>query len=150
MRVVRRILIGWFVFVVGSAVAALLVRRFVPEFGDEDDDIFSLVAAMDGRDFTSTADALRSGEITAVMGGIDLDLTQAHIVDGATLSLRAFMGGMDVRVPAGWRVEVTSRTFMGGVANRTDPDGRPDDAPVLVVDTSIVMGGIDIRPAESD
>jgi len=34
---------------------------------------------------------------------------------------------------------------MGGLVNRTDPDGIGDDAPILVIDATITMGGIEIH-----
>jgi hypothetical protein len=60
------------------------------------------------------------------------------------------MGGIDVVVPPGWRVEVMGRSVMGGVANLTDPDVLADDAPVLLVDALAMMGGIEIHAAEVD
>jgi hypothetical protein len=55
------------------------------------------------------------------------------------------MGGIDVLVPAGWRVEVAKSVVMGGITNRTDPDGGDHDAPLLLIDAVIAMGGIEIR-----
>jgi hypothetical protein len=34
---------------------------------------------------------------------------------------------------------------MGGITNRTDPDGGDHDAPLLLIDAVIAMGGIEIR-----
>lgn len=82
------------------------------------------------------------------MGGIELDLVDAAVAPGAYLVLRAFMGGIDVVVPSGWRVEVMGRSVMGGVANLTDPDSLGDDTPVLLVDALAVMGGIEIHAEE--
>lgn len=145
MRVLRRVVIGFFIYAAACVAAAFTVRAMVPEFGEEDDDAFSVVAAMDGRSFDSSASALRTGSVMAFMGGVELDLRQAGIVDGATLSLRAIMGGVDVLVPAGWRVEVAKSVVMGGITNRTDPDGVDPAAPLLLIDAAIVMGGIEIR-----
>lgn len=145
MRVFRRLVIGFFIFAASCTVAAFSVRSLVPEFGEKDDDAFSLVAAMAGRKFESSAPALRTGSVMAFMGGVELDLRHASIVDGATLSLRAFMGGIDVTVPVGWRVEVARSVVMGGITNRTDPDGGDPDAPLLLIDAVIAMGGIEIR-----
>lgn len=145
MKIIRRILMGWLAVTVASILGALAVRRFVPAFGGESDDVFSLVYAMSGGEFASSAPALRSGEVTAFMGGAEIDLRGATLGRGATLDLRAWMGGIDVVVPASWRVEVASSVFMGGVANLTDPDSSDEEAPLLVVSASALMGGVEIH-----
>lgn len=145
MKILRRILIGWLALIVASILGALAVRRFVPAFGGESDDVFSLVYAMSGGEFASSASALRSGEVTAFMGGAEIDLRGATLDTNATLDLRAWMGGIDVVVPASWRVEIASSVFMGGVANLTDPDGTDANAPLLVVSASAFMGGIEVH-----
>ena len=147
MRIVKRVLIGYAFVVVASVIATLVVRRVVPEFGDESDDVVSLVAAMGGRSFSSRSDALRSVEAVACMGGIEIDLTHAQIVDGARLRMHAVMGGIQVTVPSGWRVNVVSRSVMGGVDNGL-ARSTDTDAPLLVVEASAIMGGIDIRPGD--
>ena len=145
VKILKRIAIGWAAVTAASVLGALAVRRFVPAFGGESDDVFSLVYAMSGGEFVSSARALRSGEVTAFMGGAEIDLRGAELDAGSSLDLRAWMGGIDVVVPASWRVEVASSVFMGGVANLTDPDGAGEDAPLLVVTASALMGGIEIH-----
>lgn len=145
MRLVKRIVIGYVAFVVSTLVAAVAVRRMVPEFGTESDDVVSLVASMAGREFRSSAAALRSIAALAFMGGIEIDLRNADIVDGATLDLRAIMGGIDVIVPEGWRVETATSAFLGGVGSRVNPDAVGDDAPLLLVEASAMLGGIEIH-----
>ncbi|MEN8039871.1 MAG: LiaF domain-containing protein [Actinomycetota bacterium] len=148
MKTLKNILF-WFVAVTASsAVAALVVKNRTPEFGDENDDVFSVVAAMGGRVFESKTQSLTEARATAFMGGIELDLLDAELAPGAFLTLRAVMGGIDVIVPAHWRVEVMARSLMGGVGNLSDPDADADQTPVLLVDALAVVGGIEIHAAE--
>lgn len=148
MRFIRRVIFGLAVAMATSVVAGLVVRRQVPAFGSEDDAEFSLVAAMDGAVFDARSKELIEARATAFMGGIELNLVDAHLSPGAFLTLRAVMGGIDVVVPSAWRVEVMARTVMGGIANLTSPDAVTDDAPVLMVDALAVMGGIEIHAEE--
>ena len=150
MKVIRRIVLAFVGFSVLNVLASFAVRRFMPAYGGEADDDVSIVSSMSGVNFKSQADALRSIAVVAYMGGVELDLTGASIVDGAVVSIRAMMGGVEVTVPETWRVEVTSSVFMGGVGNLTDPDAVGDDAPVLVIDTVAVMGGVEVRWPERD
>ena len=66
MRVLRRAVIGFFIYIAACTVAALTVRSLIPEFGEEGDDAFSVVAAMGGRKFRSFAPMLRSGTTKGV------------------------------------------------------------------------------------
>jgi len=142
----RRILIGIVLFNVLAVVAAQVAKRRLPTYGDQDSETFALVAAMDGIEFVSRSEALRSGSGTAVMGGMAIDLTEVQSADTITLDLKAIMGGIDVLVPAHWRVEMASTSIMGGTENLTDPDTAADDATVLVVDARAYLGGITVRP----
>ncbi len=146
MRWLRRILIGIVLFNVLAVAAAQVAKRRLPSYGDQDSETFALVAAMDGIEFVSRSVALRAGSGTAVMGGMTIDLTEVQSADTVTLDLKAIMGGIDVLVPADWRVEMTSTSIMGGTENLTDPDTAADDATVLVVDARAYLGGIAVRP----
>lgn len=149
MRFIKRFFLGWALVAASSVAAVFVVRSRVPAFGAEDDAQFSVVAAMDGAVFESRTRGFVEARATAFMGGIELDLTGAHLAPGAYLTLRAVMGGIDVIVPAHWRVEVMARSVMGGIGNLTDPDLHDDDAPLLVVDALAVMGGIEVHAEEA-
>lgn len=150
MKWLRRILIGIVLFNVLAVVAAQVAKRRLPTYGDQDSETFALVAAMDGIEFVSRSEALRFGSGTAVMGGMAIDLTEVQSADTITLDVTAIMGGIDVLVPAHWRVEMASTSIMGGTENLTDPDTAADDATVLVVDARAYLGGITVRPKSTD
>lgn len=80
----------------------------------------------------------------AWFGGISVDLRQATLAPGAHLAIGTLAGGIDVKVPAAWRVESTARAIFGGVS---DDVTEPDDAgaPTLTVETTTVFGGVSIR-----
>jgi hypothetical protein len=150
MKFLKRVLIGWLALVVASIAAAFTVKKAVPVFGDEGDDSFSIVAVIGGRDFESSAERFSEGSALALMGGINLDLTSAILAPGAKLHLRAFMGGIEISVPASWRVEVIATERMGEVTHDLDEDGQNDEGPLLLVYASATMGGISIsRSRES-
>jgi len=145
VRIFRRIFVAVTVLNLLFVTAAFIVKKITPQFGDEDSDSFSVLAAMNGLEFASRAESLTTGEATAFLGGIELDLSRAHITGEARLEVRAIMGGIDVAVPADWRVEMDARSFAGDVQNATDPDGVEDDAPVLIVTADAWFGGVLIR-----
>jgi len=147
MRILKRVLLGLFLLNVLLVAAALVAKRMLPAYGDDDSDVFAAVAAMDGAEVVNRSDSFRAGTGTAVMGGMTIDLTEAEISTSATLELTAVSGGIDVTVPANWRVEMASTVFAGGVENLTDPDALDDEAPLLLVDARAYFGGIAIRSA---
>ena len=130
----------------------ILARRFERGAGFAEADEFRIAAFWGGREFGSTAPALRSGWAVAVLGGVALDLRDATLApEGASLSLRATMGGMAVTVPEGWRVIVEKDVTAGAVDVRTaDPDDLPADAPTLHVTAAAQSGGIVISTSEDD
>ncbi|MGH2822066.1 MAG: LiaF domain-containing protein, partial [Thermoleophilaceae bacterium] len=86
--------------------------------------------------------------VVNLMGGADLDLTEA-IVESAETEIRVFslMGGSDVVVPEGVHVELSGFAFMGG--NDFRLEGRPAPpagAPVVRVHAYSIMGGTDVKP----
>lgn len=141
LRAVRRFL------VVGAllwGVGQLLARRFTE--GDAGSDEFSLAAIFGGAERTSTATALRRGRCLVVCGGVQLDLREA-VLDpaGAELLVDATCGGVQVLVPASWRVTVAMEPKAGGVDVRVTPvETLSDDAPSLTVRGVARMGGVQI------
>ena len=116
-KLLKRIVVFFVGFNLAIIAAAMVAKRRLPTYGDKDSDEFALVAAMDGVEFSSQAQALRYGSGTAVAGGMEIDLTEAQPEGTATLDLRAVAGGIDVVVPADWKVEMTSSVIMGGTDN---------------------------------
>jgi LiaF transmembrane domain len=87
----------------------------------------------------------RGGELTAIMGGIELDLRQAKIREGqAVIHVFALWGGIELRVPKEWRVDLPLVALLGGYDDKTDQSPAPD-APVLVIKGSAIMAGLEIK-----
>ncbi len=85
----------------------------------------------------------RGGYVTAVMGGVELDLRNCRIgASPAVLDVVAFWGGIDLKVPAEWRVETSVVPFMGGFEQKTTPLAESEAAPRLVVRGYSIMGGV--------
>ncbi|HYJ00293.1 MAG TPA: DUF1707 domain-containing protein [Thermoleophilaceae bacterium] len=87
--------------------------------------------------------------IVNVMGGVDLDLSQATIVGGElTVTIVSIMGGSTIRVPHGVRIDRSGFSVMGGDSVKSfDGPPPPPDAPVVRIRTFNLMGGNTIRPS---
>ena len=88
--------------------------------------------------------AFRGGELTAVMGGCELDLRHAAINGEAVFEVFALWGGIEIRVPEDWTVISHVTPILGGVDDQTRP---PQNAGRhrLVLRGFIVMAGIEIK-----
>ena len=86
----------------------------------------------------------RGGSASAFMGGVNLDLREADIAgDRAVIHVFAMWGGLEIRVPEEWTVEVGVTAIMGGVEDKTR--GPAAAGKRLVLRGTVIMGGIEIR-----
>jgi hypothetical protein len=139
----------YLVFVVASLGAALLIKRRRHSIGDETSDEIDLVTIFEGRELESRATAFRGGRWIAMFGGGELDLREATLApEGATLTTWAIMGGGDIQVPDGWKVEVTSKACMGGTGVQRPHATEDPNAPTLRVKVRAIMGGVAITSGE--
>lgn len=124
----------------------LVLQNFRIPPGIESADTVSLFAVWGGSQRTSNAAEFRGGDMTAIMGGCELDLRQANISDGnvATIDLLAVMGGHVIRVPEDWSVQTRVIPFMGGVDEKR-PTAKPGSSKTLVLRGFIMMGGLEIK-----
>ena len=78
------------------------------------------------------------------MGGCELDLRGASIQSGvAVLDVFAFWGGIEMKVPQDWSVEVQAMPILGGIEEKTVQPKEGNKK--LIVKGYVVMGGVEIR-----
>ena len=106
--------------------------------------LVSAFALLSGVSRGNNSAAFRGGELTAVMGGCDLDLRQAAIDGDAVIEVFAMWGGIEIRVPDDWTVVMRVTPLLGGVADSTRP---PQGASRhrLVVRGIALMGGVEVK-----
>jgi hypothetical protein len=150
--VVRRVLVG--VALAGLArvllgvLARLAARRL--DQGDENSTGIRRVLAMGGVELRPTNPALSRFRMDSVMGGGLLDLTAIPPVPGGIdVTVRAVMGGLRLRVPAGWTAWWSFRGAMGGVAADAGIERVTDRATADVrVHAGAIMGGVSIETTD--
>jgi DUF1707 SHOCT-like domain len=82
----------------------------------------------------------------AMMGGCSLDLRAAQLsAPVITINVVAIMGGVEVIVPPGVRVEMHGLPLMGGWSNHVPDAELPPDAPEVHVRGFALMGGVEVR-----
>lgn len=100
-------------------------------------------AIMSGHNLSVSSQDFRFGELTAVMGGVDIDFRPASMQSQATLRVLAVMGGIEVKVPPDWSVECRATVFLGGVEDKTVPPAQATKC--LVIEGFVMMGGVEVK-----
>ena len=87
----------------------------------------------------------RNLKVIAMMGGADIDFTNAVIpAEGIEIKCFCFMGGAEIRVPAGVNVKTRGFAFMGGFENHTSGEAFPG-MPTIYIRGFSFMGGVEIK-----
>lgn len=131
-----------FLVVVGLIIIFRMPGRNVPAGVGED--VVRTSALFASNELLVTSQRFRGGAVTAIFGGVELDLRQATLdPGGATLAATAVFGAVEVVVPRGWRVEANGTPIFGGLSNQVQP--AEGGAPTLTVDATVLFGGATIK-----
>ena len=138
-----------FIAIIGAKLVFDVFRRKPPSRMDRGIDADSVVHAfafMAGVGKRSVSSDYRGGDANAIMGGVELDLREAQIAPGqeAVLDAFAFWGGVEIKVPATWRVVSQVMPLMGAYEDNTASKGD-GTGPTLVVRGLAIMGGIEVK-----
>lgn len=99
-------------------------------------------AIFSGCDMNYDGEVFEGAELTAVFGGVECDLRKAVIEKDCAIRVSAIFGGIDIFVPAGINVKVSSNSIFGGVSNKT---AVHQNAPTLYISGTCMFGGAEIK-----
>jgi predicted membrane protein len=104
----------------------------------------SATAVLGGVNRGNNSPAFTGGDLTAILGGCEIDLRQASIDGEAVIDVFALWGGIEIRVPEDWTVVSRVVPILGGVEDKT----RPPQTAVgkrLVVRGFVIMAGVEMK-----
>jgi hypothetical protein len=105
----------------------------------------TLVSILSGAERKGMWKVPKKLNLVAILGGTDLDFSQAIFPPGVTeINVLCFMGGIDIKVPQGVNVDNQCIALMGGVDNKCIETGE-SNGPTLRITGFIFMGGLDIK-----
>ncbi|WP_097133061.1 LiaF transmembrane domain-containing protein [Pedobacter xixiisoli] len=89
---------------------------------------------------------LKGGEITAVFGGGDINLTQADFEGQVVLDVTAIFGGVKIVVPPTWQIKSEVTAVFGGVDDKRTiyPAGEQVNKLVIIRGT-VLFGGVEFK-----
>ena len=122
------------VFSIGSAN-----RKRAEESGTDDNEKVAIFYGEQSRvrgDYTG-------GSATAIFGGVDLDLRQANIKDGAIIDVFTFCGGININLPDDVIVKNEVRGILGGSDDKTM--SKPSAKKTIYLRGECVLGGLEIK-----
>jgi hypothetical protein len=130
-----------------AAVPPLVPSSEVPPRG-------AIFAVMGGHERGGSWIVPRQLKVVVLMGGAEIDLREARFGAGVTeIEIFVMMGGVDIIVPPGVRVESMGATFMGGFELKAgDATALSPVHPTLRLSGLAIMGGVETEtrlPGES-
>jgi predicted membrane protein len=108
--------------------------------------VLSAKAILGGVERRVISQDFRGGDVTAIMGGCNLDFRGASIKppNQPVLEVFALCGGIEIRVPEDWTVVSELEVILGGVDERKA--GPPkDESKRFILRGTVLMGGVEVK-----
>lgn len=106
-------------------------------------DVFSM---MGGVKKNVISKEFKGGEITCIMGGAEVNLSQADFEGRAVLEITQIFGGTTLIIPANWQIESESVAILGGIDDKRNvAEHHYPSTKILVLKGVTFFGGIEIK-----
>jgi predicted membrane protein len=144
------LLIGAGLLLMWNALDARKRRAEVSPAGSDPRTTLNEAVVFGGLERRMTSQDFQGGDVTAIFGGVELDLTEANMqANEAILAITAIFGGVEVRVPSSWQVAYRGSPIFGGVEDKTrtarvDDPANPNPK-TLVITGAVIFGGLEIK-----
>lgn len=116
--------------------------------GNINKDFIDDVAIFGGGEKVISSNNFKGGNITAIFGGSQIDLTACKLADGNNvLNITAIFGGSTIIVPREWHVLLNVTPLFGGFSNkiRREPNLVIDQSRTLIIKGIAMFGGGEIK-----
>lgn len=88
---------------------------------------------------------VQDARFVVAFGGLTLDLRHAHLNGDAFFDCYTLFGGIELRVPAGWRVVLDMQSFFGGCDMTGAAPQVADSSPTLHIKGISLFGGVEVE-----
>lgn len=112
------------------------------------DDYVDYVNIFSGGERQIVSQNFRGGKISAVFGGIELDLTKANLAPGVSeMEIACIFGGATIIVPDDWWVTIEVTPILGGFSDsrKLSPGRVVDSSKHLVIKGAVIFGGGEVK-----
>jgi hypothetical protein len=110
----------------------------------DDSTVTHAFAMLGGSVHRVTSQDFRGGDATALLGGVEMDLTRADLKGEAVIDAFAMWGGVEIKVPDTWTVILQGTPILGAVED-SRRNTKSDPAKRLVIRGTAIMGGVEVK-----
>ncbi len=139
------------IFIIIGVIFIFSKRRgwnSVSSAGIVSDDYIDYVNVFSGGERQIVSENFKGGRISAVFGGMELDLTKAKLAPGRNeLEIACVFGGATFIVPDDWYISIEVTPVLGGFSDsrKLNPGRTVDNTKQLVLKGAVVFGGGEIK-----
>lgn len=106
---------------------------------NKDNDYF---AAFSDQNIDLNNEDFKGADLTAIFGGLKLDLRKANIDKDVVINASSIFGGIDILIPNDVNVKVKSTSLFGGVTNKKSNN---DNQKTIYINALCMFGGVEIK-----
>lgn len=119
------------------------IRKSIDEVNKTNNTSDECSAIFTGQDIKVDNEEFNGKSVSAIFGGITLDLRKALITKDVVIKCKSIFGGIEIFIPDNVKVQVKSNSAFGGVDNKTISDNNSEIT--IYIDATCVFGGVDIK-----
>lgn len=108
-------------------------------------DVIDITAIFSGVKKNVLSKNFKGGDVVAIMGGSEINLTKADIATKAVIDIFTMFGGTKIIVPPDWDVQSNVVAIFGGVDDKRPPSSITNLSKVIYLEGTCIFGGIEIR-----
>jgi predicted membrane protein len=87
----------------------------------------------------------RGGDIVSIMGGTEVDLSQADFKGKVIIDNFTMFGGTKLIIPADWSVQSEAVAIFGGIDDKRPSAVNHDPSKIIFLEGTCLFGGIEIK-----
>lgn len=143
------IIIGLGIYIIFKQRRSVNINYRLSSKGEKlDNDVIDDIAIFGGGTKVLTSENFKGGNITAIFGGSEIDLSNCKLAEGNNvIDILTLFGGTELYIPRNWNVIVNVTPIFGGFSNKTykDPNQQLDTTRTLTIKGLAIFGGGEIK-----
>ncbi|OUJ18386.1 putative membrane protein [Methanonatronarchaeum thermophilum] len=138
----------WPLIIVAIGLLILINWLQVSKIKGKETDTIDLFTMLGGHETLNTSNNFKGGNITAILGSVNIDLRDAEIKNPpATINCIVILGGAEIKIPEGWEVKNNITPILGAVEDtrlRTEKQTE-NKKQEITINGIVLLGGLDIK-----
>jgi hypothetical protein len=143
----------WPLVLIGAGLLMLWTRLAPPMMGTPEiptgahEGTLNEYAIFGGVDRKMTTDDFRGGHVSAMFGGVEIDLRRAGMRgDSAVIDVTSLFGGVEFKIPPNWIAVASIAAIFGGFGNKSvQPNADMPGVKRLYIKGAAIFGGVGVK-----